>query len=123
RVGKRDNEEEQTGGEQDERREAQRVERDDAQGEVDRRRDLPVGDRKQGRSVEDPLQTWQLSGHGLSLTTRAEQIEASDAQSDEQNPHQVAERGAPAGGGHDEKREPEADEDHSEDRDRGAVKR
>ena len=54
-VGERDDQEEQAGREQHERREAERAQRDDAEREVDRRGDLPVGDREERGSVENPL--------------------------------------------------------------------
>jgi hypothetical protein len=49
--------------EQDRRCEAERVQCDDPEGEVDRGGDLAVGDRKERRSVEDALQAGQLARH------------------------------------------------------------
>ena len=69
-VGQGDGQEERADEEQDERREAERVEGDDPKGEVDRRRDLPVGDRKQGGRIEDTLEARQLASHDGSLCRR-----------------------------------------------------
>jgi hypothetical protein len=54
-VGERHDQEEQAGRQKHERREAESVQRDDAEGEIDRRGDLAVGDREERGSVENPL--------------------------------------------------------------------
>ena len=65
RVGEGDHEEEQPRQQQHLGREPERVAGDDAQREVDRRRDLAVGDREQRRGAEDSLQRGQLPCHQL----------------------------------------------------------
>jgi len=70
RVGKRDDQEEGAGQEQDGRREPERVEGDDPEREVDRGGDLAVGDREQCRRVENALQSWELARHRRSLCPR-----------------------------------------------------
>ena len=67
RVRQCDDEEEPADDEKDERRQAERVERDDPEREIDRRGDLAVRDREQNRRVEDALEPRQLPGHDLSL--------------------------------------------------------
>ena len=56
-------EEEQAGDEQHERREPERVQRDHAEREVDRRGDLAVGDREERARVELAAQAGELAGH------------------------------------------------------------
>src|SRR5205823_936718 len=53
-VRERDEQEERADEEEHDRREPERVQRDDPEGEVDRRRDLSVGDRERRRSVSRP---------------------------------------------------------------------
>ena len=62
-VRERDDEEEQPDDAEHDGREAERVQRDDAEREVDRRRDLAVGDRRERGRVEHTLQLRQLAGH------------------------------------------------------------
>ena len=64
-VRERDEQEEQPGDEQHERREAERVQGDDAEREVDRRGDLAVGDREERARVELAAEPGQLAGHAL----------------------------------------------------------
>src|SRR5262249_39168259 len=59
----RDEQEEQPGPEQHERREPDRVERDHAEGEVDRRGDLAVGDREERARVELAAEPRELAGY------------------------------------------------------------
>ena len=66
-VGERDDEEEQPGQQQHLGRQPERVAGDDAEREVDRRRDLAVGDREQRRGAEHSLKSGQLTGHQLRL--------------------------------------------------------
>ena len=63
RIRERDDQEEQTGREQDRRREPEGVQRDDPEREVDRGGDLPVRDREEGGRIEDPLEPGQLARH------------------------------------------------------------
>ena len=62
-VRERDDEEEEAGREQHRRREPERAQGDDSEREVDRGGDLPVGDREQCGSVENPLQPRELPCH------------------------------------------------------------
>ena len=55
-VREGDEEEERSDEEENERREPERVQRDYAEGEVQRGADLAVGDRGEGRRAEDPLE-------------------------------------------------------------------
>jgi hypothetical protein len=63
RVRQRDDQEEHAGGEQDDRREAERMRREHAEREVDRRCDLAVGDREQRTRVELTPQAGELPRH------------------------------------------------------------
>ena len=56
RVRQRHDQEERPDDPEDRRRESERVQRDDPEGEVDRGGDLAVGDRGESRSVEGPFQ-------------------------------------------------------------------
>ena len=71
-VRERDDEEQEPGREQDRGREAEGVQRDDPEREVDRRRDLAVGDREERRSAEDALQARQLACHARNLAPGSE---------------------------------------------------
>jgi hypothetical protein len=62
-IGERDDEEEQSDTEQDERCETERVDGDDAECEVDRGRDLAVGHGEESACVELAAQPGQLAGH------------------------------------------------------------
>ena len=55
--------EEQAGPEQHERRQPERPQRDDAEREVERARDLAVDDREDRLGAEDPLQSGELACH------------------------------------------------------------
>jgi hypothetical protein len=66
-VRQGDEQEQRADDEQDDRREAERVQGDDPEREVDRGRDLAVCDREERGGVEDALQPWQLARHGGSL--------------------------------------------------------
>jgi hypothetical protein len=63
RVRQRDDEEQKPDAEEHERREADGVERDDPEREVDRGGDLAVGDREERAGVELAPQAWQLPCH------------------------------------------------------------
>ena len=62
-VGEGDDEEEDADAEQHERREADGVQRDDPEREVDRRGDLAVGDREEGARVELAAKPRKLPRH------------------------------------------------------------
>ena len=62
-VRERDDEEEQADDQEDERREAERVGGEDAEGEVDRRCDLAVGDGEERARVELAAEAGELAGH------------------------------------------------------------
>jgi hypothetical protein len=62
-VRQRDEQEEQADAKENERREAERVQGDDAEREVDRRRDLAVGDREERAGVELAAEAWQLASY------------------------------------------------------------
>src|SRR5262249_53124024 len=90
--------------------------RDDPEGEVDRRRDLAVGDREEGRRIEDALKSWQLSGHDRSLcplAAREQDPEAARAGAHEQQAEQIAEPAADDAS-LDHQRDPDPDEDDRE---------
>src|SRR5256714_2189232 len=120
-VDERDDDEEQAGGEQDRGGEAVRVQRDDAESEVDRRSDLPVRDREERGGVEDPLQARQLTRHALRLSARPEQVEAAEPEADEEDADDVTEGGAPSRGRDGEHGDPDRDEDDAEGGDARAV--
>ena len=65
RVRERDDEEEEAGREQDDRRQAERLRRDDPEREVDRGADLVVRGREERRRVEDALEAADLTRHRL----------------------------------------------------------
>src|SRR6266540_4709322 len=109
RLGERDDQEEGADDEQHGRGEAERVQRDDPQGEVDRGGDLAVRDREERRGVQDPLKARQLARHARRLSPRAEQIEPAEAERDEERPEQVAEIPTP-NRGHRHECDPDADE-------------
>ena len=62
-IGQRDEQEDRSRQEQDERREAEGCAGDDAERDVQRRRDLAVRDREQRRGVDDALEAAELPGH------------------------------------------------------------
>ena len=66
RVRERDENEDRTGDEENERREAERGRCDDPERDIERRRDLPVCDREERRSVEDTFEPSKLASHYLS---------------------------------------------------------
>ena len=66
-VRERDDEEEHAGEEEDERRQAERVRRDDPEREVDRARDLAVGDREEIGAPEPALEPRELTSHARRL--------------------------------------------------------
>ncbi len=65
RVRQRDEEEEQADGEEHPGGEAEREQGDNSEREVERGGDLPVGDRRERRNVEDALEAWKLPSHGV----------------------------------------------------------
>src|SRR3954471_23818981 len=121
RVGERDEQEEETGRAQDGRREPERVQRDDSQGEVDRGGDLAVRDREERGGVEDALQAGQLARHALRVSLGSGQGEAGEAEGDEEHADEVAEDGAPVNGRDDDERDADPDEDDAEDGDAAPV--
>ena len=87
-VRERDDHEVDAGAEQHRRREAERVDRDDAEREVDRRRDLPVRDREERGRVDHPLEPRQLARHArVSLAPELE-VQAAGAGEREQRPEE-----------------------------------
>ena len=68
RVRERDDEEEQPREQEHERREPERGSGDDPERDVERGRDLAVGDREQRRRVEHALEAADLTGHVVSLS-------------------------------------------------------
>src|SRR5262249_42376631 len=62
-VRERDEKEEEADAEEDERREAERVESDDPEREVDRRGDLAVGDGEERAGVELAAEAGELAGY------------------------------------------------------------
>ena len=67
RIRERDDQEEEPDDAEHERREPERVQRDDAEREVERRRDLAVGNRGERRRVENSLELGELPSHYLRL--------------------------------------------------------
>ena len=63
RVGERDDQEEKPDDAEHERREPERMERDDAEREVEGRCDLAVRDRGERGRIEDALELWELTSH------------------------------------------------------------
>src|SRR5438876_1535494 len=120
-VRKRDEQEEEADEPEHERREAERVQGDDPEREVDRGGDLTVGDRGQRRGVEDTLEPRQLPGHLGRRLTPPQEVEPADAEGDEERPEHEAERPAAAERRHHEQREAEPDEDDREDGDAEPV--
>ncbi len=70
RVREGHEQEQEADHEQHPRREPQGEEGDDAESEVERGGDLPVGDRCQRRDIEDALEDWELSRHYCSFRLR-----------------------------------------------------
>jgi hypothetical protein len=66
-------------------RQPERVQRDDPEREIERRRDLAVGDRSEGRRVERPLQLRQLAGHRPVSLSPSQEIQAAEPQPDEEH--------------------------------------
>jgi len=62
-IRERDDQKQEADDAEHRRREAERVQRDDPESEVDRRGDLPVRDGGERGRIEDPLQTRELAGH------------------------------------------------------------
>ena len=110
-VGERDQEEDHTGDEQDERREAERGPGDDPERDVQGGRDLPVRDREERGRVEDALEPADLPRH-LAPPLPLDR-EARDAEHDEEPAEDVPDHASAGGGRADEKGNPDPDEDHA----------
>src|SRR5581483_10138127 len=124
RVRGRDDEEEQPDDREDDGRQAERVERDDPEREIERGGDLAVRDGRERRRVEHPLQPRQLARHRPASVVplpAAQQIEAADAEPHEQDAEEESHRAAAAHRGLDEERDAEADRHEAEDGGRALV--
>src|SRR5581483_220273 len=113
RVRERHDDEEQPDNAEHGGRQAERVQRDDPEREVDRGGDLPVGDGGERRRVERPLQAGELAGHARRRLTPDQEVDAAGADSDEEDSDECADPVRRPG--HDG--DAEGDGDHPEDED------
>jgi hypothetical protein len=120
RVRERHDEEEPAHEREHDRRQAERVEGDDPERDVDRRRDLAVGDGEERGRVEDPLESGDLARHVGRLLPAAGEVEAACAEGDEQHADEVADTPA-VNRGLDDQRDAEADGHQPERDDRASV--
>jgi hypothetical protein len=116
-VGDGDEQEQQAGDEQHERREAERVQRDHAEREVDRGRDLAVGDREQRPRVELAPQAGELARHLAAPL----QVEPPGAGRDEEHAEQEPDPAA-ARERDDEDHDAEPDRDEREEQAEAAIR-
>src|SRR3954447_10914820 len=120
-VRHRHDEEEHADDREHERREPERMQRDDAEREVEGGSDLSVRDRRESRRVEYPLQPWQLPCHRLVSLSPAQEGDAPDPEPDEQHPQDVAHGASARRGRLGEERGPEHDRDEPEHEHRALV--
>ncbi len=84
-IRQRDDEEEHPDHAEHSGGEPEGVERDDAEGEVDRGGDLAVRHRREGRRVERPLQVGKLAGHARRSLAPPQEVDTPDAERDEED--------------------------------------
>src|SRR5581483_1419450 len=117
-VGERDEHEQKADRAEHRRRQAERMQRDDAEREVDRGGDLAVRDGGERGRVEHALQTRELAGHAarsLAPLPAAQQVEARAAEREQKQPERVTDAAAPRARGLDEDGDPEPDRHEPED--------